>query len=177
MKIKGTQTENNLRSAIAGEAQAALLYELFARRAKKDGYEKLAEIFEETSRNEKAHAEIYLKLLECLNTSDANLLSAAETEHHEHTQMYPAFAETAKQEGFTDVATTFEMVAKIESEHEERFRKNLASLQNGTVFSKSADTEWICLNCGHHAFGTDAPTVCPVCHHPRAFFAPVCNCV
>ncbi len=175
MKLEGTKTEQNLRSAISGEAQAALLYELFATRARKDGYEHIADIFMETANNEKAHAKIYLNLLSCLNTTDKNLLSAALTEKHENSIMYPEFAAIARQEGLEQVAQTFEMVGQIESEHEKRFNLLKCQVENNAVFSKGVETEWICSNCGHRHKGPDAPGICPVCKHPISYFAPICN--
>ncbi len=172
MELKGSQTENNLRSAISGEAQAALLYEFFAKRAKKDGFEGIGTLFETTSQNEKAHAEIYYKLLSCLLTTDENLLAAAESEHHETAVMYPEFAKKAREEGFEDIARTFEMVGQIESQHEQAFRTNAMMVQNGAVFQKGEEIEWICTNCGHPHKGSTPPEICPVCSHPKAYFVP-----
>jgi len=162
MEIKGTRTEANLRSAISGEAQAAILYEFFASRAKKDGFQEIADIFYETAENEKAHAEIYLLLLDCLNTTDKNLMNSMETELHESNVMYPQFAEIARQEGFDNIANTFEMVGKIESRHHERFKTLKCHVENGSVFSKGTETKWICKNCGHVHSSSDAPDICPV---------------
>ncbi len=170
MELKGSKTEANLRSAISGEAQAALLYEFFAKRAKKDGFEEVSDIFYETSENEKAHAEIYYKLLNCIGTTDKNLASAAASENHENTKMYPEFAKIAKEEGFDEIASTFEMVGQIESDHEKRFQTKLLEIENGSVFAKGMETEWICLNCGHRHKGASAPEICPVCSHPKAYF-------
>lgn len=170
MELLGSQTENNLRSAISGEAQAALLYHFFEKRARKNGFEELGNIFHETSENEKAHAKIYYDLLKCIQTDDKNLEAAAAAELHEHSKMYPEFAQIAREEGFTDIAKTFEMVAQIEKEHEERFRLWNGYLKNNAVFSKGMETEWICMNCGHRHKGSTAPEVCPVCHHSKAFF-------
>ena len=131
MELMGSKTEANLRSAISGEAQAALLYELFEKSARKDGFEQIAAIFQETAKNEKAHAEIYFGLLNCLNTTDRNLISAVESERHECTVMYPEFAQVARQEGFEQIAQTFEMVGKIEEEHQKRFEKYGNLVQSG----------------------------------------------
>lgn len=170
MELIGSKTEANLRSAISGESQAAILYEFFAKRAKKDGFESIASIFRETADNEKAHAKIYLDLLDCLHTTDKNLFAAAKAEKHENTKMYPEFARVAREEGFEAIAATFEMVGRIEAEHEKRFQKLGYQVENGAVFSKGMETEWICTNCGHRHTGTDAPGICPVCKHPMAFF-------
>jgi rubrerythrin len=170
MELKGSKTEANLRSAISGEAQAAVLYEFFAKRAKKDGFEEVADIFWETSENEKAHAEIYWKLLSCIGTTDQNLFSAVASEKHENSVMYPSFAQIARDEGFAEIAKIFEEVGKIESAHENRFQKKALEIQNGAVFSKGMETEWICLNCGHRHKGANAPEICEVCSHPKAYF-------
>lgn len=170
MELIGSQTENNLRSAISGEAQAALLYSFFEKKARKDGFEELGDIFHEISENEKAHAKIYYDLLKCIGTSDKNLVASAESELHEHSKMYPQFAKIAKDEGLSEIANTFEMVAKIEKEHEERFRLWHGYLVNNAVFSKGMESEWICKNCGHRQKGSEAPEICPTCKHPKAFF-------
>ncbi len=175
MELMGSKTELNLRSAISGEAQAAILYEFFAARAKKDGFENIAAIFEETAANEKAHAEIYLQLLNCLNTTDKNLFAAAAAEKHETSEMYPSFAKTAREEGFDEIAATFEMVGQIENEHRERFEKQGYMVQNGAVFSKGEEISWICKNCGHRHRASEAPSICPVCKHPRSYFTPLEN--
>ncbi len=175
MNIKGKQTENNVRSAISGEAQAALLYDIFARRAKKDGFEEIARIFQEISTNEKAHAKIYLELLSCISTTDKNLLSSAETELHEHSIMYPEFAQKAREEGLEEVAKTFEMVAEIEKNHEDIFRKLLCQVENNSVFDKGMEARWICQNCGYRHTSSKAPDICPVCKHPRGYFSLVCS--
>ena len=170
MEIKGTKTENNLRSAISGESQAALLYEYFAEKAKRDGFEAVADVFRETARNERAHAKIYLDMLECISTTEKNLLASAETEHHENSVMYPEFAECAKEEGLSNVAATFEMVGKIESEHEARFRLLQNQIQNNAFFTKGEKVTWICKNCGHRIQSNEAPEICPVCKHPKSYF-------
>lgn len=175
MDLIGSKTEQNLRSAISGESQAALLYEFFAKMAKKDGFERISEVFYETSNNEKAHAKIYLELLSCINTTDKNLFAAAASEKHESCEMYPNFAKVAREEGFEEIAKTFEMVGQIEEEHRKRFESNGCMVENGTVFSKSEETVWICRNCGHRHSGQDAPKICSVCKHPRSYFEPLCK--
>ncbi len=170
MEIKNTKTENNLRSAISGEAQAAVLYEYFAKRARKDGFEEIANIFMETSQNEKAHAKIYWDLLSCIHTTDQNLMQSAEAELHEHSVMYPEFARIAKEEGFEQIANTFQAVAKIELSHEKRFRLLQSLVNHNAIYSKGMETEWICLNCGHVVASPNAPEICPVCKHPKAYF-------
>lgn len=170
MELKGSKTEANLRSAISGESQAAVLYEFFAKRAKKDGFEEVSEIFRETAENEKAHAEIYFKLLNCISTTDENLVSAVASEKHENSVMYPSFAQIAREEGFSDIAKTFDEVGKIESAHEARFAAEALEIQNGSIFAKGMETEWICTNCGHRHKGPNAPEICEVCQHPKAYF-------
>ena len=172
MELKGSKTEQNLMTAFAGESQARNKYTYFASKAKKDGYEQIAAIFQETADNEKEHAKMWFKELhggEIPSTAD-NLLAAAEGENYEWTDMYKEFAETAKEEGFTRIAYLFEEVAKIEKEHEERYRKLLANVEDGLVFSRDGDKIWQCRNCGHIVIGKDAPKVCPVCNHPQAYF-------
>ncbi len=170
--LKGTKTEANLMAAFAGESQARNKYTYYASKAKKDGYEQIADLFTETANNEKEHAKIWFKLLHDGNVPDtiANLKDAAEGENYEWTDMYKSFAEDAKAEGFDHIAYLFEQVAAIEKEHEERYRKLLANIENGIVFSRDGDTVWICRNCGHIHIGKDAPEVCPVCAHPKAYF-------
>ena len=172
MKLKGTKTEANLMAAFAGESQACVKYQYYASKAKKDGYVQIGELFEETSRNEKEHAKIWFKLLHDGNVPDtvANLKDAAEGENYEWTDMYKSFAEDAKAEGFDHIAYLFEQVAAIEKEHEERYRKLLANIEEGIVFSRDGDMVWICRNCGHIHVGKTAPEVCPVCAHPKAYF-------
>lgn len=172
MKLKGSKTEQNLMTAFAGESQARNKYTYFASKARKDGFEQIADIFEETANNEKEHAKMWFKELnggEIPSTMD-NLLAAAEGENYEWTDMYKGFAETAREEGFTRLAYLFEEVAKIEKEHEERYRKLLANVKNGKVFEAGEVKIWKCRNCGHIVVGTKAPEVCPVCAHPKAFF-------
>lgn len=170
--LKGTKTEANLMAAFAGESQARNKYTYYASKAKKDGYEQIAELFTETANNEKEHAKIWFKLLHDGNVPDtvANLKDAAEGENYEWTDMYKNFAEDAKAEGFDHIAYLFEQVAAIEKEHEERYRKLLANIEGGVVFSRDGDMVWICRNCGHIHVGKTAPEVCPVCAHPKAYF-------
>jgi rubrerythrin len=172
MELKGSQTEKNLMEAFAGESQARNKYTYYASKAKKDGYEQIAAIFEETATNEKEHAKMWFKLLhngEVPSTID-NLKDAAEGENYEWTDMYDGFAKTAKEEGFDHIAYLFEAVAKIEKEHEERYKKLLENVENGLVFSKDGDKIWKCRNCGHIVIGKEAPAVCPVCSHPQSYF-------
>lgn len=170
--LKGTKTEANLMAAFAGESQARNKYTYYASKAKKDGYEQIAELFTETANNEKEHAKIWFKLLHDGNVPDtvANLKDAAEGENYEWTDMYKSFAEDAKAEGFDHIAYLFEQVAAIEKEHEERYRKLLANIEGGVVFSRDGDMVWVCRNCGHVHVGKEAPEVCPVCAHPKAYF-------
>ena len=169
--LKGTKTEKNLMEAFAGESQARNKYTYFASKAKKDGYEQIAAIFEETANNEKEHAKMWFKLLNNGIPSTAeNLRAAAGGENYEWTDMYDRFAKEAREEGFDNIADLFEGVAKIEKEHEERYMKLLENLENGLVFSKDGDKIWKCRNCGHIHIGKEAPEVCPVCAHPRAYF-------
>ena len=172
MELKGSKTEQNLMTAFAGESQARNKYTYFASKAKKDGYEQIAAIFEETANNVKEHAKMWFKELnggEIPSTID-NLLAAAEGENYEWTDMYKGFAETARSEGFTRTAFLFEEVAKIEKEHEERYRKLLANVKDGLVFSRDGDKIWQCRNCGQIVIGKEAPKVCPVCAHPQSYF-------
>ena len=172
MKLKGTKTEKNLATAFAGESQARNKYSYYASKAKKDGYVQIGNLFEETANNEKEHAKIWFKLLHdggIPSTTD-NLKDAADGEHYEWTDMYATFAKEAREEGFDDIANLFELVGQIEKTHEERFRKLLANVEGGLVFSKDEDMIWECSNCGHIVFGKKAPEVCPVCNHPQAYF-------
>ncbi|MBQ3523182.1 MAG: rubrerythrin family protein [Clostridia bacterium] len=172
MELKGSRTEANLMTAFAGESQARNKYTYYASKAKKDGYVQIAQIFEETANNEKEHAKIWFKLLHDggIPTTVENLKDAAEGENYEWTEMYAEFAKVAKEEGFDHIAALFEMVAKIEKEHEERYKKLLANIDGGVVFSKDNDIVWICSNCGHIHIGKKAPEICPVCAHPQAYF-------
>ena len=168
--LKGTKTEKNLWEAFAGESMARNKYTYFASKAKKDGYVQIAKIFEETAANEKEHAEIWFKLLNGIGSTAENLKSAAEGENYEWTDMYDQMAKDAKEEGFDHIAFLFEQVGKIEKEHEERYRKLLANVEGGLVFSRDGDMIWQCSNCGHIHVGKQAPEVCPVCVHPKAYF-------
>ena len=171
MDIKGTKTEANLKAAFAGESQARNKYTYFASKAKKDGYVQIASIFEETANNEKEHAKMWYKLLNGgISSTIDNLKDAAEGENFEWTDMYEGFAKTAREEGFEEIAKLFEGVAAIEKEHEERYRKLLANIEGGLVFSKDGDVVWQCANCGHICVGQKAPEVCPVCTHPQSYF-------
>ena len=170
MNLKGTKTEQNLMTAFAGESQARNKYTYFASVAKKEGYEQIAAIFEETANNEKEHAKLWFKHLGGLGTTAANLLAAAEGENYEWTDMYDTFAKEAEEEGFKALAAQFRMVAAIEKAHEERYRKLLSNVEMQQVFEKSEMTMWECRNCGHLVMGTKAPGACPVCAHPQAFF-------
>ncbi len=172
MELKGSRTEANLMTAFAGESQARNKYTYYASKAKKDGYVQIAQIFEETANNEKEHAKIWFKLLHDggIPTTVENLKDAAEGENYEWTEMYAEFAKVAKEEGFDHIAALFEMVAKIEKDHEERYKKLLANIEGGIVFSRDGDMMWICSNCGHVHIGKEAPEVCPVCAHPKAYF-------
>lgn len=172
MELKGTKTEKNLMEAFAGESQARNKYTFFASMAKKEGYEQLAAIFEETASNEKEHAKIWFKLL-CGGAIPDTLTCldmAAGGEHDEWTEMYPRMAKEAKEEGFPQIAALFTMVAQIEKEHEERYRKLLANVEGGLVFSRDGEMIWQCSNCGHIHVGKQAPEMCPVCAHPKAYF-------
>ncbi|MBQ4572692.1 MAG: rubrerythrin family protein [Clostridia bacterium] len=172
MELKGSRTEANLMTAFAGESQARNKYTYYASKAKKDGYVQIAQIFEETANNEKEHAKIWFKLLHDggIPTTVENLKDAAAGENYEWTEMYAEFAKVAKEEGFDHIAALFEMVAKIEKDHEERYKKLLANIEGGLVFSRDGDMMWICSNCGHVHIGKEAPEVCPVCAHPKAYF-------
>ena len=171
-ELKGTKTEANLWEAFAGESQARNKYTYYASKAKKDGYVQIAKIFEETANNEKEHAKIWFKLLHEGGIPDtpANLLDAATGENYEWTDMYDRMAKEAKEEGFDHIAFLFESVGKIEKEHEERYRKLLKNVEDEIVFSRDGDKIWQCSNCGHIVVGKQAPEVCPVCAHPKAYF-------
>lgn len=173
MELKGSKTEKNLQEAFAGESQARNKYSYFASKARKEGYVQIAELFEETAKNEMEHAKIWFKLLQEngeIQDTMANLQAAAEGENYEWTEMYAGFAQTAREEGFTKIAKLFEMVAAIEKHHEERYRKLLANVNDGVVFSRDEDMIWQCSNCGHIVVGKKAPEICPVCAHPKAYF-------
>ena len=169
--LKGTKTEANLMTAFAGESQAHTKYKYYASKAKKEGYVQIGELFEETANNEKEHAKIWFKLLhDGMPDTDANLLDAAEGENYEWTDMYAGFAKVAKEEGFDKIAFLCEAVGAIEKSHEERYRKLLANVKENAVFIKGEKVMWQCANCGHIVIGTNAPEVCPVCDHPKAYF-------
>ncbi len=170
--LKGTKTEQNLWEAFAGESQARNKYTYFASQAKKEGYQQIGAIFEETANNEKEHAKIWFKLLHggAVGTTAENLKAAAEGENGEWTDMYARMAREAKEEGFNDIAALFTMVANIEREHEERYLKLLKNVEDGTVFKKEEKVVWICRNCGHIVDSKNAPAMCPVCKHPEAYF-------
>ena len=170
--LKGTKTAANLAAAFAGESQAHTKYLYYASKAKKDGYVQIANLFEETARNEKEHAKIWFKLLHGngIPSTIENLKDAAEGENYEWTDMYREFAETAREEGFEAIAKLFDGVGAIEKEHEERYRKLLANIEGGLVFSRDGDQVWQCGNCGHIVIGRQAPKICPVCTHPQAYF-------
>ena len=172
MELKGSRTEANLMAAFAGESQARNKYTYYASKARKEGYEQIAAIFEETASNEKEHAKMWFKELHGgdIPTTAENLLDAAEGENYEWTDMYAEFAKVAHEEGFERIAFLFEGVAAIEKEHEERYRKLLKNVEDKLVFSKDGEAIWICRNCGHVVVGKEAPKVCPVCAHPQSFF-------
>ncbi len=183
MSIKGTRTEKNLLAAFAGESQARNRYTFFASAAKKEGFEQIAAIFLETADNEKEHAKRFFRFLEggiteitaafpagVIGTTAQNLNAAAEGEHEEWTRLYPAFADVADQEGFKEVASAFRYIARVETEHEKRYRKLLENVAAGAVFKKGGKDTWVCRNCGYHHEGDAAPEQCPACLHPRSFF-------
>ena len=172
MDLKGSKTEKNLMEAFAGESQARNKYDYYAGQARKDGYQQIANLFEETAGNERMHAKIWFKYLMGgeIPKTEANLVDAAAGEHFEWTDMYARMAEEAREEGFIEIAKKFEMVAAIEKEHEERYKKLLENIEGGLVFSRDGDTIWKCLECGHIVIGKNPPKVCPVCAHPQSFF-------
>ncbi len=172
MDIKGSRTEANLMAAFAGESQARNKYTYYASMAKKEGYEQIAEYFQLTADNEKEHAKLWFKLLHggAVPTTTVNLADAAAGENYEWTEMYKGFAETARDEGFASIAALFEGVAKIEKEHEERYRALLENINTGRVFTRTGETFWVCRNCGHIHVAGAAPDTCPVCAHPKAYF-------
>lgn len=172
MELKGSKTEKNLMAAFAGESEARSKYTYFASKAKKDGFEQIAAIFEETANNEKEHAKMWYKELHGgqIPTTIENLKEAADGENYEWTDMYDRFAKEAREEGFEEIAKKFEMVGAVEKKHEERYRKLLKNIGDKLVFSRDGDAIWHCRNCGHIEIGKEAPEVCPVCNHPRAYF-------
>lgn len=169
-RYSGTQTEKNLEAAFAGESQARNKYTYFASKAKKEGYEQIAAIFQQTADNEKEHAKMWFKELKGIGNTAENLAAAADGENYEWTDMYEGFAKTAEEEGFTDLAVKFRLVAAIEKRHEERYRALLRNIETAAVFAKSEVKVWECRNCGHIVVGEKAPEVCPVCAHPQAYF-------
>ena len=169
-KYEGTQTEKNLWEAFAGESQARNKYTYFASVAKKEGFEQISAIFLDTANNEKEHAKMWFKELEGIGDTAANLASAADGENYEWTDMYDGFAKTAEEEGFSELAAKFRMVAALEKTHEERYRALLSNVETAAVFERSEVKVWECRNCGHIVVGTQAPEICPVCAHPRAYF-------
>lgn len=175
--LKGTKTEKNLLDAFAGESQARNKYTYYASKARKEGYEQIAAIFEETAANEKEHAELWFKALHggVVPTTVENLLDAAKGENYEWTEMYKQMAEIAREEGFLDIAAQMEGVAKIEKNHEERYNALLKNVKENTVFAKSEVVVWKCRNCGHIHVGKEAPKVCPVCHHAQSYFELNCK--
>ena len=188
MELKGSRTERNLLAAFAGESQARTRYTFFASVAKKEGYEQISDVFRETSDNEKEHAELFFKILKggmveitaaypagVIKSTGENLKAAAEGEKLEWGTLYPGFAEVAEEESFKDVARTFRMVAKVESNHERRYRKLLANVENGKVFKRDTPIKWKCRNCGYIHEGTEAPERCPVCDHARSYFEAWCE--
>ncbi|MBR5385459.1 MAG: rubrerythrin family protein [Bacteroidales bacterium] len=170
--LKGSRTEANLQAAFAGESQAHTKYQYYASKAKKDGYVQIGNLFEDTARNEKEHAKIWFKLLHGgeIPTTTANLADAAAGENYEWTDMYAGFAAVAREEGFDEIAALFDKVGAIEKTHEERYKKLLANIEGGLVFSRDEDTIWECSNCGHIVIGKKAPELCPVCKHPKSYF-------
>ncbi|MCI7263682.1 MAG: rubrerythrin family protein [Clostridiaceae bacterium] len=170
MELKGSRTEQNLWAAFAGESQARNKYSYFASKAKKEGYEQIAALFETTANNEKEHAKMWFKELNGIGSTAENLKAAAEGENYEWTDMYDGFAKVAEEEGFTELAAKFRAVAAIEKAHEERYLKLLNNVEMQAVFAKSEETMWECRNCGHLVIGKKAPEVCPVCAHPQSYF-------
>ena len=177
MEFKGSRTEANLAAAFAGESQARNKYTYYASKARKEGYEQIAAIFQETALNEKEHAKLWFKLLHDggVPATEANLLDAANGENYEWTEMYKEFADVADEEGFHDIATTMRLVAGIEKSHEERYRKLLQNLKEDVVFKCGEETVWVCRNCGYIHIGKNAPALCPACKHPQAYFERRCE--
>lgn len=175
--IKGTQTEKNLQTAFAGEAQAQVKYRYYAKKARKEGYQKIADYFEETATNENQHAKLWFEFLHggSIPTTATNLIDAKNGENYEWTTMYKDFADVADAEGFNDIALLFREVGKIESDHEDRYTKLLENVENNTEFSKNEEEVWICAKCGFKHTGKDAPKVCKVCKHPQGYFSIMCE--
>lgn len=170
MELKGSKTEANLKAAFSGESEARNKYTYFASVAKKEGYEQIAAIFLETAENEKEHAKIHFKYLQGIGDTKSNLADAAAGENYEWTDMYARFAKEADEEGFKEIANRFRQIGEVEKHHEERFRKLLDNVEEGTVFKKGSIVIWKCRNCGHIHVGINAPEICPVCAHPKSFF-------
>ena len=170
MELKGSKTEKNLMAAFSGESEARNKYTYFASVAKKEGYEQISAIFQDTANNEKEHAKMWFKYLNGIGNTETNLKSAADGENYEWTDMYATFAKEAEEEGFTEIAAKFRLVAAIEKTHEERYRKLLNNVEMNEVFEKVDETMWECRNCGHLVIGKKAPQVCPVCNHPQSYF-------
>ena len=170
MELKGSKTEKNLMAAFSGESEARNKYTYFASVARKEGYQQIAAIFEETANNEKEHAKLWFKALSALGNTAENLAAAAAGENYEWTDMYATFAKEAEEEGFIELANKFRMVAAIEKSHEERYRKLLNNVEMQAVFAKSEETMWECRNCGHLVMGKKSPEICPVCAHPQSYF-------
>lgn len=172
MKLKGTKTEQNLMTAFAGESEARNKYTYYASKAKKDGYQQISKIFEETAQNEKEHAKLWFKLLKggSIPSTIDNLIDAAAGENYEWTSMYAEFAKVAREEGFEDIAIAFEGVLQIEKHHEERYKKLLENIKSNQVFEKEGEVSWECMNCGHIHYSKKSPEVCPVCKHPGGYF-------
>ena len=175
MELKGSKTEKNLLSAFAGESQARNKYTYFASKARKEGYEQIAAIFQETADNEKEHAEREFKLLKGIGDTKANLKASAEGENYEWTSMYPEFARIAREEGFTEIAQVFEEIAKVEKEHELRYKKLLANIEQEKAFKKENSVKWKCRNCGYIYEGTEPPKICPACAHPQSYYELLCE--
>ena len=168
--LKGTETEKNLQAAFAGESQARNKYSYFAKVAKQEGYEQISKIFQETADDEKEHAKLHLKCLGGIGNTTENLKAVIAGENYEWTQMYPSFAKTAEEEGFSEIAKTFSGIVEIEKAHEARYKKLLKNIEEGKVFKKDDSVNWRCIECGYIHEGTEAPRVCPVCKHPQAYF-------
>ncbi len=170
MELKGTRTEANLAAAFAGESQARNRYGYYAEKARGEGYRQIADIFDETAENERAHAKLWLDYLAGIGSTEENLRNAADGENYEWVEMYKKMAEDARSEGFNEIALRFEKVAEVEKTHEDRYRKLLANLVAGQIFTKEGEVAWVCRNCGHIHVGKSAPEMCPVCMHPKAYF-------
>lgn len=174
-ELKGSQTEKNLLAAFSGESQARNKYTYFAKVAKKEGYEQISKIFQETADNEKEHAKLEFKYLQGIGTTIENLKEAAAGENYEWTEMYPSFAKTAQEEGFCEIAATFRKIAEVEKEHEKRYKKLLKNIEEAKVFKKDTVVKWRCLNCGYLHQGDTSPKECPACKHPQAYFELLCE--